>query len=187
MRISNREQSMNKKIKVIIVALLSVFLTSSLSAESAGEHVDDATIASKAKTALISEKNVAARKINVEVSKGVLQLSGFVNTEMEESIALNIAKSVAGVKQVLDALIVLPGTKSAGEVLDDTNISAKLKTRLAKNAGLGGATAITTEVKYKQILLAGFVENENVRKTAVEVAKNIKGVKKVHNLIAIKN
>ena len=179
--------NMNDMIKVTIAALLSVFLISSLSAESAGEHVDDATIASKTKTALIGEKNVAARNINIEVSKGVLQLSGFVNTESEESIALTIANSVSGVKQVLDAMVVLPGAKSAGEILDDTSIAAKLKTKLATNAGLGGAAAITTEVKYKEILLAGFVENESVRNTAVEVAQSIGGVRKIHNLIAVKN
>ena len=178
---------MNKKFKVIIAALLSMFLIPTLLAESAGEHVDDATIASKTKTALISEKNVAARNINIEVSKGNLQLSGFLGSEAEESIALSIANNIAGVRKVLDALVVLPGTKSAGEILDDTSIAAKLKTKLATNAGLSGATAITTEVKYKQILLAGFVENENVRNTAVEVAKSIKGVKNVHNLIAVKN
>ncbi len=169
-----------------MAALLNLVLISSLLAESAGEHVDDAVIASKAKTALISEKNVPARNINVEVSKGVLQLSGFVSTESEESIALSIANSVAGAKKVLDALIVFPGSRSAGEVLDDANISAKLKTKLTKTTGLGGATAITTEVKQKQILLAGFVENESVKSAAAEMANSIGGVAKVHNLIAVK-
>ncbi len=177
---------MNFKNIIVISALLNLFLMISLFAESAGEHVDDATIASKAKASLISEKNVAARNINIEVSKGILQLSGFVGSETEVSIALSIANNVAGVKKVLDALVVLPGTRSAGEVLDDTNISAKLKAKLAKAAGLGEATAITTEVKRKHILLAGFVEDENVKNSAVDVAKSIGGVAKIHNLIAVK-
>ncbi len=177
---------MKIKTAIIFLVFLHLSLMSSLLAESAGEHIDDATIASKTKTALISDKTVKARKINVEVSKGVLQLSGFVDSETEESTAINIANGVAGVKKVLDALIVSPGSRSAGEVLDDTTISTKLKAKLTANTGLGDATAITTEVKHKQIILAGFVGSESVRNEAVEIARNIKGVKKVYNLIAIK-
>ncbi|MEM7401868.1 MAG: BON domain-containing protein [Pseudomonadota bacterium] len=171
---------------LLILVTLNLFSISSLFAESAGEHIDDATIASKTKTALIGEKTVKARNINVEVSKGVLQLSGFVDSETEESTALNIANGVAGVKEVLDAIVVSPGSRSAGEVLDDTSIAAKLKTKLTAETGLGDATAITTEVKRKHIILAGFVANESVRSKALEVASSINGVAKVHNLIAIK-
>ena len=176
---------MNFKFLFLLPAFL-YLTTTPLFAESAGEHIDDATIASKAKTALIGDKTVKARKINVEVSKGVLQLSGFVDSETEESTASNIANGVSGVKKVLDALIVFPGSRSAGEVLDDTSIAAKLKTKLTAATGLGDATAITTEVKRKHIILAGFVANENVRSKALEVASSINGVAKVHNLIAIK-
>ena len=174
------------QILLTVFVFLSFTLASSLFAESAGEHIDDATIASKTKTALIGDKTVKALKINVEVSKGVLQLSGFVDSDVEKSTALNIANGIAGVNQVLDAIIVSPGSRSAGEVFDDTTIAAKLKTKLTAATGLGDATAITTEVKRKHIILAGFVANESVRSKALEVASNIKGVAKVHNLIAIK-
>lgn len=177
---------MNFKFLFLLPAFLYLTTITPLFAESAGEHIDDATIASKTKTALIGDKTVKARNINVEVSKGVLQLSGFIDSETEEATALNIANGVAGVKKVLDALIVSPGSRSAGEVLDDTSIAAKLKTKLTAETGLGDATAITTEVKRKHIILAGFVANENIKNTALEVASSINGVAKVHNLIAIK-
>ena len=177
---------MSYKKTILITALLNFLFISSLYAESAGEHIDDATIASKAKAVLIGEKNVQARKINVEVSKGSLQLSGFVGSDDEKSIALQLANSVVGVKKVLDALIVSPGSRSAGEVLDDTSIAAKLKTKLTKTTGLGDATDITTEVRRGHVLLAGFVESEEVKSAAAEVAKSIKGVAMVHNLIAVK-
>ncbi len=177
---------MNFKFLILLPAFLYLTTITPLFAESAGEHIDDATIASKAKAALIGDKTVKARKINVEVSKGVLQLSGFVDSEAEEVTALNIANGISGAKEVLDAIIVSPGSRSAGEVLDDTSIAAKLKTKLTAATGLGDATAITTEVKRKHIILAGFVANENVRSKALEVASSIKGVVKVHNLIAVK-
>lgn len=177
---------MSYKNLILFVVLLNCFLVQTLIAESAGEHVDDATIASKTKAALIRDKTVKALKINVEVSKGVLQLSGFVGSENEESVALAIAQSVSGAKKVLDAIVVSPGARSAGEVLDDTSIAAKLKTKLTTTTGLGDATAITTEVKKKQVILAGFVASAEVRDIAVEEARNIKNVKTVYNYIAIK-
>ncbi len=177
---------MSYKNVLFSIVLLSIFSINSLLAESAGEHFDDATIASKAKTALVRDKTVKALNINIEVSKGILQLSGFVNSEVEESTALDIANGISGVKRVHDALVVSPGSRSAGEILDDTGISAKLKTKLATTSGLGEATAITTEVKRKQVLLAGFVDSEKVKNDAIEIARHIKGVKTVYDLMVVK-
>ncbi len=177
---------MKIKNKVLITVLLTVAIASTTFAETAGEHIDDATIASKTKTALISNKNVSAASIDVEVSKGHVQLSGFVDSKAEKAAALDIAENVKGAKKVLDAMVVFPSSRSAGDVIDDTTISAKLKTELAKTEGLGSATAINTEVRQGQVLLAGFVESEKVKSVAGKVAKGIKGVTEVHNLIAVK-
>ena len=170
----------------IIVTVFLITISSAILAESAGEHIDDATIASKTKAALIGNKNIPARKINVEVSRGVVQLSGFLPSETTEDEALNIASTIKGAKKVLDALVVSPGGKSAGEILDDTAIATKLKTKLAKTEGIGNATAINIEVKQGVVLLAGFVESANIKTDAGKVANSISGVTQVHNLIAVK-
>ena len=169
-----------------LLILLIVIFQSSLFAESAGEHIDDATIASKTKTNLIGNKEVSAGSINVEVSKGIVQLSGFVESKSEKDAALATAKGVKGAKNVLDAMVVMPGSRSAGEAVDDTTISTKLKTALTKAEGLGSATDINTHVRKGRVLLAGFVDNAKIKSAAGEVAKGVKGVKEVHNLIAIK-
>lgn len=172
--------------KVVLVALLTVTMASSIYAETVGEHIDDATIATKTKTALIGNKDVPGVGINVEVSDGVVQLSGFVNSETEEAAAITTAQEVEGTKKVLDALVVFTGSRSMGETVDDTTISAKLKTELTKVVGLGSATAINTEVKQGQVLLAGFVGSTKVKNAAGDAAKGISGVLEVHNFIAIK-
>ena len=177
---------MNFKYKILLATLLIIFISFSAFAETSGEHIDDATIASKTKAALISHKNVSARHIDVEVSKSIVQLSGFVDSESEENIALDIAKNIQGTKKVLDAIVVFSSSRSMGEALDDTKISATLKTRLTKADGLGSAAAINTEVKQGQVLLAGFVENAKIKNTAGEIAKSISGVTEVHNFIAVK-
>src|SRR5690348_13518067 len=65
----------------------------------AGEKVDDAALTSQVKSALDKD---AVKYPDVKVSSygGVVQLSGFVNTGDQKDRAGDVAKNVAGVKNV---------------------------------------------------------------------------------------
>ena len=69
-------------------------------ARSAGEVVDDATINSRIKTAMVASKEVEAREIQIETYNGVVQLSGFADNQQEIDKAGEIARSTPGVKSV---------------------------------------------------------------------------------------
>lgn len=73
---------------------------SSPTRESTGEYIDDATITTKVKAALIKDDEVKAREVNVETFKGVVQLSGFVSTAAERTRAGIVASGVKGVQSV---------------------------------------------------------------------------------------
>jgi osmotically-inducible protein OsmY len=68
--------------------------------ESTGEYVDDAAITTKVKSALAKDETVKASEVSVETFKGIVQLSGFVNTSEEKSRAGKLASGVPGVKDV---------------------------------------------------------------------------------------
>lgn len=68
--------------------------------EGAGEYVDDSVITTKVKAQLFNEPNLRSGQINVETFKGVVQLSGFVNSQADIDRAVEIARSVNGVKSV---------------------------------------------------------------------------------------
>jgi hyperosmotically inducible protein len=174
--------------KSLLAAIVSVILASPASfAETAGEYIDDTTVGTMTKAALVDNETVSALDINVEVYKGNVQLSGFVESEAQKDAALATAGKVDGAKKVLDAIVVLPGSRSMGEAVDDTTIQAKLKAGLANVQGMGDAVAINTWVKHGHVLLAGFVDSDSVKAAAGKVASGIEGVKKVHNHIAIKH
>jgi hyperosmotically inducible protein len=156
-------------------------------AETTGEYIDDATVATQTKAALVANETVSALDINVEVYKGVVQLSGFVESEAQQAAALATAGKIDGDRKVLDAIVVLPGTRSMGEAVDDTTIQAKLKAGLANVEGIGDAVDINTWVRQGHVLLAGFVDSDKVKSAAGKVASGISGVKKVHNHIAVKH
>lgn len=67
---------------------------------SPGRYVDDKTIDARVKAAFVKDDEVKARDIHVKTYKGVVQLSGFVETESQASRAAEIALATPGVRSV---------------------------------------------------------------------------------------
>jgi hyperosmotically inducible periplasmic protein len=70
------------------------------SGEKSGAYVDDSWITSKVKSEMIASKEVRARDISVDTTRGVVTLTGNVRTWDESNKAAEIARSVKGVTQV---------------------------------------------------------------------------------------
>lgn len=68
---------------------------------SAGEFTDDATLTAKVKTAIATDAGArTASAVSVETYRGVVQLTGFVESEEQASRAVSAAKKVLGVRSV---------------------------------------------------------------------------------------
>jgi len=78
--------------------------------EAAGKYIDDAVITAKVKAAILEEPSLKSAEINVETSKGRVQLTGFVSSRASINKAVKVAKGVKGVKSVKNDMI-LKGTK----------------------------------------------------------------------------
>jgi osmotically-inducible protein OsmY len=74
--------------------------------ESTGEYVDDSVITSKVKAKLANDDFFKSFQISVETYKGIVQLSGFVNSQQAVNKAGEIVRSVQGVKSVKNDLLV---------------------------------------------------------------------------------
>jgi osmotically-inducible protein OsmY len=70
--------------------------------EGTGEYVDDTVITGKVKAAILGEPTLKSAEINVETFKGVVQLSGFVSSQVAENKAVEVTRTVPGVKSVKD-------------------------------------------------------------------------------------
>ena len=68
--------------------------------EGTGEYVDDTIITTKVKAAIFGDETLKSSEINVETFKGVVQLSGFVNSQANITRAVEITRSVGGVTSV---------------------------------------------------------------------------------------
>jgi len=76
--------------------------------ESTGEFIDNSLITAKIKSKLVDDPLTGLFRIKVITFKGIVQLSGFVNSGNERQRAEEIAYSVSGVKKVENSLLVTP-------------------------------------------------------------------------------
>ena len=85
----------------VAVSLVSVVgCASTPQKEGTGEYIDDTMITTKVKAAILNEPTLKSAEINVETFKGVVQLSGFVNSRADIDKATAVARGVGGVKSV---------------------------------------------------------------------------------------
>lgn len=92
-----------KYISTIILAVMFATLlgcASTSKQEGTGEYIDDSVITTKVKAAVFNEPTLKSAEINVETFKGVVQLSGFVNSTADINKAVDIARGVKGVSSV---------------------------------------------------------------------------------------
>ncbi len=92
----------------VVLVLIATFVAcaSTPKQESTGEYVDDSVITTKVKSLLAEDAFLKSFDISVETYKGIVQLSGFVDSQKTIDKAGQIASSVKGVKSVKNNLIV---------------------------------------------------------------------------------
>ena len=79
---------------------------------SEGRRVDDSRITAQIKSDLNHEPVFKFNEVDVKTFNGVVQLSGFVNSEDQKRRAGEIAQGVGGVTQVQNAISLKPETPS---------------------------------------------------------------------------
>ena len=73
-----------------------------------GEAIDDTTITTRVKTAILNDPGVGGLRIDVDTFKGVVTLSGRVKSPAEKEQAIALARTISGVAEVKDALQIEP-------------------------------------------------------------------------------
>jgi len=98
MTISGRLTSVALAVAVAAPLLLSAC------GKTVNQSIDDATITTRVKTALLNDQQIDATRIGVHTVDGVVTLSGTVRTPAEATRALEITREIPGVKDVKSTL-----------------------------------------------------------------------------------
>ena len=102
-------QQKTRLISLVVCLILSVAIigcAGDRTTRSTGQAIDDSAVANKVKMALYADKEVNGSQIEVEVFKGVVQLSGFVDSATQAQKAVQIARNTDGVKEVRNSMLV---------------------------------------------------------------------------------
>ena len=87
-------------IGLLACAFLFPLLVACSGAKAITSSLDDATITARVKTALLNDTQVPATQIDVSTSNGVVTMTGVVRSKADEDRAVQLARQVAGVKDV---------------------------------------------------------------------------------------
>lgn len=151
-----------------------------------GTDIDDSTITTKVKSALLADPDVKGLDIKVETRKGEVQLSGYVDSQAQIDRAIAVTKGIEGVKNVDNKMTVKTTETTVGEKIDDGIISTKVKAALAGDDSIKNSTDIIVETRDGEVQLSGYANDQAQMDRAVEVARGVEGVKNVINKMSIK-
>jgi hyperosmotically inducible protein len=88
--------------------MLVALLATTACGKTVGEAIDDTTITTRVKTAMLNDEQVGGLSVDVDTFKGVVTLSGRVRSQAEKDRAISIARTTSGVVEVKDALQLEP-------------------------------------------------------------------------------
>ncbi|MBK8792719.1 MAG: BON domain-containing protein [Holophaga sp.] len=148
----------------------------------------DAWVTLKVKTILAFHKNVEAMETEVTTVGGVVTLTGKAETEAQKQLTSEYAKDVDGVNEVRNNLVVQkpakPSHRTLGEKIDDTSITAQVKTTLLFHKSTHVlATKVTT--KDGVVTLHGEARNSAEKDLVSKLVEDVHGVKHVNNRMSV--
>ncbi len=126
----------------------------------------------------------ATTDVHIAVSDGVVTLSGQAHTQAERDRYVAAAKSVDGVRSVVDDLTVNSGVTGVRESALDATLTARVAAAIAAQAGVN-VFHVTPSASHGVVTLRGAVPSRSVRSTIVQAVRGVQGVKSVDDRITV--
>ena len=150
-----------------------------------GTQIDDTVVTASVKSALLADPEIKSFDFKVETRKGEVMLSGFVDNQAQLDRANALARAVPGVTSIQNKVTLKTGSRTVGNKVDDSIITAKVKAALIGDQVIK-STDIAVVTRKGEVQLSGFVNSQTQIDRAVLIAKAIEGVANVNNEMVIK-
>jgi hyperosmotically inducible protein len=159
------------------------------SSATVGAALTDTAITAKVKANYLGDSRLKGSDISVETNNGVVTLTGSAASSTAKAAAETLAQNVTGVRSVNDQLSAPSvasevgskakhATHATAEAVEDTAITADLKTKYAADSKTKGAdVSVTTSNGI--VALSGTVVSQAQKSHVVYVARHTKGVAQV--------
>ncbi|MDP9141629.1 MAG: BON domain-containing protein [Pseudomonadota bacterium] len=162
------------------------------SERSYGQAIDDATTTAAVKSKLLWSQSTEGFATDVDTRDAQVTLKGTADSAAAKELAGRLAANTRGVGSVINQLVVKapakPGkaataksaTQEAGKDVADSWITTKVKSTYLYSSNIDGSD-IVVSTNGGVVTLSGKVDSGAERDLAVELAKNIRGVKSVQS------
>ena len=154
----------------------------------------DLGITTKVKAKLVADRTVRASVIEVSTDKGVVTLTGNIDSEESKERALSLARETKGVVEVRDMIAVRRASgngespdadRTLGVTIDDAGITMRVKTRLLEDPVVKGLT-IDVDTRAGVVYLTGSVGTPQEKEQAIKLARETQGVEDVQANLEIR-
>ncbi|GAB7530525.1 BON domain-containing protein [Pseudomonas sp. 3A(2025)] len=153
------------------------------------QRFEDATLVATIKSKLLWSNASQALEVDVASADGVVTLKGRAQSPEAKELAGNLASNTDGVASVNNLLSLSaadsiaaktqPQTLSTTEQMSDVWVTSKVKSSLIYSRNLDGMN-IKVDTREGVVTLNGMVASFAEKELAVEIARNIRGVKGVN-------
>ncbi len=92
---------------------------------------------------------------------------------------------LTGLTLVTTGCAVMQGQESVGSYIDDRTITAGVKAKLVADKTTS-AMAIDVDTQEGAVILSGFAKSAQEKSQAEQLARSVKGVKSVRNLLVVR-
>jgi osmotically-inducible protein OsmY len=154
----------------------------------------DAWIDGQLEAVYALNRHLSAFAIETEVDKGIVHLTGNVQSDIDRDLAGELAKSIDGVVEVDNELTIVADARatpkerdgrSFGVWIDDATTTASVKSKLIGNPNTKGLQ-IDVDTRGDVVTLSGEVASDEEKSLAEEIARNTGDVKDVRNQLVIR-
>lgn len=182
-----------KEVNNQIVVQAGYIVPASAGDRSYGDVIDDATITAAVKSKLLWSKHADGLTTDVDTKSGRVTLKGTATSAVASDLASRLVLNTRGVLSVDNQLVVngvkpttaaVTATKTAAQQaekdISDSWITTKVKSTFLYSSNVDGAE-ITVSTKSGIVTLSGKISSGAERALAIELAKNVRGVKSVYS------
>jgi osmotically-inducible protein OsmY len=196
------KQKMKVVSGVLLISLALVSLQSLGGARKSDSYdttTKDAWITGKIETLFTLNRHLNAFSIDTDVDKGMVSLTGVVESDIDRDLAVELAKGVEGVVAVKSTLTIEPktarqtananavkhdGDRTFGTWVDDATTTAAVKSKLVGNSNVQGIK-IDVDTRGDVVTLSGRVASSEEKQLAEEIARNTGDVSDVRNQLVV--
>lgn len=159
------------------------------SSATVGAAISDTAITTKVKAKFATDERLKNSEVSVTTNNGVVTLTGSASSSTAKEAAETLASNVSGVRSVNNQLAAPSAaselgskarhaTQKTASAVEDTAITAELKTKFAADGKTRGSD-ISVTTNNSIVALSGSVSSQAQRTHVIYVARHTKGVTQV--------